>query len=276
MNLTEARRRAAPGAPVPLSTLLLMAPAALIVLALVVISRRDPAWYRVLIVEGGPFETVTALVYLAASLTAAAAALMLLRRSDRLFAGLYAALALGFFVIAGEEVSWGQHIFQMQSPEFFAEHNLQQEINLHNFLQWRVLHASYIGVSFLMAFGWYVVPRLLPRLPARFRSLVEHKLWMLLPERRLMLYALPCLVLYVYLDYANSIVWRVLGPEWNVFSGGPDDFYLWKNQEPIEMILAFGFLLFVALVVRRLRPPGEGAAPVATQPSAGDRGRPRG
>jgi len=33
---------------------------------------------------------------------------------------------------AGEEISWGQRIFDIHSGEFFAENNAQKETNLHN------------------------------------------------------------------------------------------------------------------------------------------------
>ena len=35
---------------------------------------------------------------------------------------------------AGEEISWGQRIFNIETPEFFLEHNAQQETNLHNLM----------------------------------------------------------------------------------------------------------------------------------------------
>jgi len=44
----------------------------------------------------------------------------------------YGGFALLFFVIAGEEISWGQRILGIETPESFAAHNVQQEINLHN------------------------------------------------------------------------------------------------------------------------------------------------
>jgi hypothetical protein len=40
--------------------------------------------------------------------------------------------ALSCFYIAGEEMSWGQHIFNWNTPEYWAEVNRQQETNLHN------------------------------------------------------------------------------------------------------------------------------------------------
>ncbi len=41
-------------------------------------------------------------------------------------------LALLFFFAAGEEISWGQRIFGIESSEFFLENNKQAETNLHN------------------------------------------------------------------------------------------------------------------------------------------------
>jgi hypothetical protein len=46
----------------------------------------------------------------------------------------YVALTILFFFAAGEEISWGQRIFGIQSSEFFLEHNKQAETNLHNMI----------------------------------------------------------------------------------------------------------------------------------------------
>lgn len=37
-----------------------------------------------------------------------------------------------FFFGAGEEISWGQRIFGIESTAYFLQHNAQQEMNLHN------------------------------------------------------------------------------------------------------------------------------------------------
>ncbi|KPK80508.1 MAG: hypothetical protein AMS27_16930 [Bacteroides sp. SM23_62_1] len=44
----------------------------------------------------------------------------------------WAILAVMFFFAAADEISWGQRIFNIQSSEFFLEHNKQAETNLHN------------------------------------------------------------------------------------------------------------------------------------------------
>jgi hypothetical protein len=41
-------------------------------------------------------------------------------------------LAILFLFGAGEEISWGQRIFDIQSGDFFSNNNLQKETNLHN------------------------------------------------------------------------------------------------------------------------------------------------
>jgi hypothetical protein len=41
-------------------------------------------------------------------------------------------LAIVFFFGFGEEISWGQRIFNVQTPEMLKQVNYQEEINIHN------------------------------------------------------------------------------------------------------------------------------------------------
>ncbi|MBA3007590.1 MAG: hypothetical protein KKB91_14130 [Proteobacteria bacterium] len=59
---------------------------------------------------------------------------LLLTRYTHPYRLFFAILALACFYVVGEEISWGQRLFSFASPEFFQRHNLQQEVNLHNFL----------------------------------------------------------------------------------------------------------------------------------------------
>lgn len=45
-------------------------------------------------------------------------------------------VTLGCLYLAGEELSWGQQLFQWKTPEAVAELNDQQETNLHNMSSW--------------------------------------------------------------------------------------------------------------------------------------------
>ena len=50
--------------------------------------------------------------------------------------GVRCAFFLGFFwlIFAMEEISWGQRVFGIDSPQFVENYNYQNELNLHNFL----------------------------------------------------------------------------------------------------------------------------------------------
>jgi hypothetical protein len=49
---------------------------------------------------------------------------------------LVTALVMGgvLFLAAGEEISWGQRLFGIESPEYFKKNNTQAETNIHNLI----------------------------------------------------------------------------------------------------------------------------------------------
>lgn len=57
---------------------------------------------------------------------------LLKQQRPMLFLFMTGLLGLFFFFGAGEEISWGQRIFNIESSEFFAQNNAQGETNLHN------------------------------------------------------------------------------------------------------------------------------------------------
>ncbi len=78
--------------------------------------------------------------------------------SDSRYRIFFALLAAGCFYVFMEEISWGQRIIGFASPEFFRRHNLQREVNLHNFLvgPFRTLTKAiveYMLVTVLVAYG---------------------------------------------------------------------------------------------------------------------------
>lgn len=83
-------------------------------------------------VEDGFIEVASAIFLLISSM-------LLLVRFFKLFKqkalfwkiGIFA-MAIVFFFGAGEEISWGQRIFNVESSQYFIEHNAQGETNLHN------------------------------------------------------------------------------------------------------------------------------------------------
>jgi hypothetical protein len=60
----------------------------------------------------------------------------------------YIGLALLFFFGAGEEISWGQRIFNIATPEAIAEINYQQELTVHNLDIFKEIMPISIGDGF--------------------------------------------------------------------------------------------------------------------------------
>jgi len=58
------------------------------------------------------------------------------RLPARWLAGWFLIVTLACVYFAGEECSWGQHLFQWETGNFFREHNDQDETNLHNMSSW--------------------------------------------------------------------------------------------------------------------------------------------
>ena len=80
-----------------------------------------------LTVEDGPVEYLTALSFFVAGCMFIAAAVR--RYVARIWGVL---LGVGFIFVAGEEISWGQRLLGVSTPESIAAANVQAELNLHN------------------------------------------------------------------------------------------------------------------------------------------------
>jgi hypothetical protein len=77
-----------------------------------------------------------------------------------LFLAITAFVGLLFLFGAGEEISWGQRILNIESSEFFKQHNAQGETNLHNLVVNdtkinKLVFGKILGISIL--FYLYVI-----------------------------------------------------------------------------------------------------------------------
>ncbi len=83
----------------------------------------------------------------------------------------YLGLAMLFFFGGGEEISWGQRIFNIAEPPTLAQQNTQNELNIHNlkiFENSRLLKADNIFTVFW--FGFAVILPALSLLSERFKK----------------------------------------------------------------------------------------------------------
>ncbi|MEM7651427.1 MAG: hypothetical protein AAF204_05020, partial [Pseudomonadota bacterium] len=86
--------------------------------------------------ENGPHETLQFIFALAGFIVALLCLKILIKKPQGFLIFWTSCFALGCLYIAGEEVSWGQHIFDWATPEFWSSVNDQNETNLHNTSSW--------------------------------------------------------------------------------------------------------------------------------------------
>ena len=172
-------------------------------------------------VEDGPIEVGTAVLAAAAAVAWGIAALRARaggprRSAPRLVTG---ALALVLFLVAGEEIAWGQRLLGYRSPGFFRSHNTQRELTLHN------LEGVNERVNGVFIIGTLIYGVLLP-LAARRLAVVAAfcaRLGLPLPPVRVAPF------------FALAIVYRALYFD--------KDLYANDAEEGLEFLVAFAFLV---------------------------------
>lgn len=234
-----------------------------------------PALFSMLALEGAFVEPLSALFFF---LGAAILGWQVYRSAFRAFphklliiTGL-SSLALVFFVIAMEEVSWFQRVLAFETPEAFGS-NLQGEFNLHNFATKMFENAYYTGAficliglpflsatsampenikglevfigssftlcasSLLVAYNYHYWNSFSTQIPYFLTLLMLSSLALMGAKSR---FGIACLAFLVALlvTQAAFFLW---GDRMN---------RLWDATEYKEFFIAFGFLLY-ALDVRR-------------------------
>ena len=109
---------------------------------------------RKLTAEGGLFEWGS--FFIAFTISAFALLIYFHSRGNKAFRKarrrFILVIAIGAYLIAMEEISWGQRILGFESSDFFFKHNTQRETNLHNLVSGEYLNLviySFIYISFI-------------------------------------------------------------------------------------------------------------------------------
>ncbi len=132
-------------------------------------------FYQKLVQEDGILEYLTAFILLVNSMLLLYRLVKIGRFKRYKWIFFNVVLILGLFFGFGEEISWGQRIFSVDSNSFFMENNIQKETNLHN-LEVKGVNINRLIFSniFSVVFGFYFLLGLISyrRIP-KFRSLVD-------------------------------------------------------------------------------------------------------
>jgi len=195
-----------------------------------------PDVYISLIQEDSVIEYMQAVFYLISSIIAFLVSIKFLRNKMTLNGVLYSILAIGLLFIFLEEVSWGQRIFNIANPAYFKQHNVQNEISLHNLkVVQRKLHKIYILIGAYGAFAWIFASLFMSRAKANYCHIVNYAA----PDWFISSYFFFTFFIYTLFDYISH-------PH-------PGSFLVWRDQEPMELLLSLGFLSFVVTNYVRLR-----------------------
>lgn len=92
----------------------------------------DVPMFEQYVQEDGIAEWLTVLGLVLGSIVCFYRFIKLFHKKSKWFLFVTFGLGLFLFFAAGEEISWGQRIFGITTPEYFQQHNAQQETNLHN------------------------------------------------------------------------------------------------------------------------------------------------
>lgn len=197
------------------------------IIVFLIMKMRSCNLYAYMVSEDSFFEYVQALSYLSAGIIFLVPALKGFR-SGHIIQGITLCITGSILIfIALEEVSWGQRIFGIKTPEWFRYNNIQNEISIHNLepVQ-KTIHLLYAMTGAFFVFGW--IPRRVGFLTRHFSPGMLSLFTLLKPRLYLMTYFLPLFLFYSYL----------------IIKGSPGPFFTFNDQEIPELLLSVGILLY--------------------------------
>ena len=204
---------------------------------IVLLKWKHPGFYKRFVwEEDSVVEYLTPIFYLFSCLISYSISVSFHKNKFKLISIPYFILTVCFFFIAMEEISWGQRLLSIKTPELILKYNYQGEMNLHNIKSFP-LHMLFIIVGLYGALARYLIPK---KIVKKFRAVVNY----FTPEYYLVFYFLIVGILYLYYEYLSSFIVLILGDK---FGWGPGHFIHGKDQEPAEFLLSIGFFLFVLI-----------------------------
>ena len=218
----------------PLEKLQFLGPP-LFLLALVFLEYFFQDIYNFLEKEDSVFENLQFIGYFLSGLFSLQISFKLFTKKLKIQALLFLILSLGLFFIAGEEISWGQRIFHIATPDSVAQINLQKEITVHNLKTIeRKTYFLYMSMGLYGAFSW---------LGRKFLSRRSQKQVALFVPR-------PKLFLYFFAAFAFFFFSLYLSTYYDLFTAKITSFDPW--QELAELYLSLGLLLFALGTYRQV------------------------
>lgn len=192
----------------------------------------------------GVAETVVGIGILSAAVIVAVVLVRATVQVDWTLKAWLVVFIVGMIFFAGEDLNWGQHYLGVTPPDYFLEHNREEETNIHNMwpllfnrLPRAIVNAWLIVACILVPLGWTLPVRLT-------QSFVPAVLW---PDRRLL--------------FPASMVFAIKGLR-HLGSGvsSEQNWLLGLRHSELEEIMIMCVLVLYALMLRE-RLAKRGATP---------------
>jgi len=136
---------------------------------------------------------------------------------------LFTISGLACLFVAGEEISWGQRLIGLETPEMIAEKNIQNELTLHNIgFVFALVYRGYMAIGLVGSTGWIFFKLIKNKLSKRLKKILAN----IIPDW------------YLSLFFSQAFFFNL------------DRFYislrtgetLW--EEPMELLLIIGITIF--------------------------------
>ncbi len=136
-----------------------------------------------------------------------------------------------------EEISWGQHIFHFQSNDYFTQHNIQKETNLHNFIDAN-LFSSLVYVSIYILFVFIpLVTKIF------FKNTTYLKYFDINMHYILIILFSSTLQIYFYNNFGVFMDMAA-----HLFALAFFAYVLWRNKNSFSVKLHYLFILFTTIL----------------------------
>ncbi len=223
------------------------------ILALIILLSLKIGWksyYINIIQEDAIIESLEFITYLSASIIAIVTSFRYMKNGLPIITLLLFFFGMCLFFVSGEEISWGQRLFNIKPDQWFIDNNVQEETTIHNLnLFHNKLLFYFAFTGFIFSFGW--IPNKHFSSFRKIKGNLKAVIQLFSPRQYLILYFLPTFILYSYWLQEFFLKSHLKWFRWN--STWINNFVIVRDQEPIELLLAIGFLLYVISIVWSLK-----------------------
>jgi len=244
----------------------------------------SPRYFTRFALEDRPVEWVSVvLLFVAAGLTVLATRQVIARAtSGRWWAVGPLGLAVLFFLIAMEEVSWFQRVLDVETPDALAS-NAQGELNFHNFATGLSENGYYFGAFLALMVAPLVMQAFALSLPAPFEGFAptpvvalvsapafafNFDMWDVILSQVAFYGAVAVLALWVINEVESEDRWLVVVMiaatvfvQLMMLVFGHRSDLIWDATEYKEMFIPVGFAVYALDVYRRVRQPRASSIP---------------